>query len=69
MSQNISTRPVRCINDSLGDPVVFESLEEMERAVAQLCDASTGEEYMPEGGLQEGRDFEYVGEDKDADEY
>lgn len=60
MSQTIDTRPVRCINEALGDPVVFDSLSEMEQAVAQLCDASTGESYMPEDGLVEGRDFEYM---------
>ena len=61
MSQTTDTsRPVRCINEALGDPVVFDSLSEMEQAVAQLCDASTGETYMPEDGLQEGRDYEYV---------
>ena len=68
MSQTItmispSDRPVRCINEALGDPIVFDSLSEMEQAVAQLCDASTGESYMPEDGLVEGRDFEYIEED------
>ena len=68
MSQTIdmispSDRPVRNINEGLGDPVVFDSLSEMMQAVHELDERNPGEGYWPEDGLVEGRDFEYVEED------
>ena len=55
MSQSIivSGRPVRNINEDFGDPVVSLSLEAFEAEIEELG-------YMPEDGLQEGRDYEYV---------
>ena len=61
MSQSIiaSGRPVRNVNDNFGDPVVSLSLEAFEAEIEELG-------YMPEDGLQEGRDYEYVtAEDED----
>ncbi len=60
MSQTIDTRPDRCINEALGDPVVFDSLSEMVQAVHELDERNPGEGYWPEDGLQAGRDYEYV---------
>lgn len=57
-----NARPVRCINETLGDPIVFDSLSEMEQAVRDLDELNPNEGYWPEDGLQEGRDFEYVEE-------
>jgi hypothetical protein len=61
MSQTItmispSDRPVRNINEALGDSIVFESLEAMQAEVERLG-------YMPEDGLQEGRDYEFASEE------
>ena len=61
MSQTItmispSDRPVRNINEALGDPIVFESLEAMQAEVERLG-------YMPEDGLVEGRDYEVASEE------
>ena len=61
MSQSITMispadRPVRCINETLGDPIVFESLEAMQAEIERLG-------YMPEDGLQEGRDYEEASEE------
>lgn len=62
MSQSIITasgRPVRNINESFGDPVVSLSLEAFEAEIEELG-------YMPDDGLVEGRDYEYVtAEDED----
>lgn len=61
MSQSIiaSGRPVRNVNENFGDPVVSLSLEAFEAEIEELG-------YMPEDGLQEGRDYEYVtAEDED----
>ena len=52
--------PVRCITDRIGDPEIFESLAEMEKAVHELDELNPGEGYWPSDGLQEGRDFEFV---------
>lgn len=51
-----SDSPVRNINEALGDPVVFESLQAMEAEVVRLG-------YMPEDGLVEGRDYEEASEE------
>ena len=61
MSQSITMispadRPVKNVNEALGDPVVFESLEAMQAEVERLG-------YMPEDGLQEGRDYEEASEE------
>ena len=58
-----TARPVRCINEALGDPIVFDSIEAMKATVHQLDELNPNEGYWPEDGLQEGRDFEYVEED------
>ena len=62
-----TARPVRNINENLGDPVVFESLEAMEASVRELDKLNPGENYFPQDGLQEGRDYELV-EDGNGDE-
>lgn len=56
-------RCVKNINERLGDPVIDESLDEMYAAVAVLDELNPlpdGKSWMPEDGLVEGRDFEYV---------
>ena len=52
--------PVRCITDHIGDPEIFESLAEMEKAVHELDELNPNEGYWPEEGLVEGRNYEFV---------
>ena len=53
---------IRNINPELGDPVEFDSVEEMVAAVENLG-------YMPEDGLKEGRDYiEVVTRERIADD-
>ena len=58
-------RPVRVINERLGDPVIDDSLAALYETIAALERDNPLEDYeggswMPEDGLKEGRDFEYV---------
>lgn len=48
-----TSRPVRTLNENFGDPVSFASLAEMYDALNKM-------DYVPEDGLQEGRDYEYI---------
>ena len=53
---------IRNINPELGDPVEFDSVEEMVAAVESLG-------YMPEDGLKEGRDYiEVITRERIADD-
>ena len=45
---------IRNINDEFGDPVEFESVEEMEQAIQEMGYT------IPEDGLKEGRDYEII---------
>ena len=42
---------IRNINPAFGDPVIFDSVEEMQSELIKLG-------YMPDDGLREGRDYE-----------
>jgi hypothetical protein len=46
---------IRNINDGLGMAVEFDSVEEMEKAIASMGYS------IPAGGLREGRDYESIG--------
>lgn len=46
---------IRNINENFGDPVEFETVEEMAAELEKLG-------YMPEDGLVEGRDYEIIEE-------
>ncbi|MBR5705771.1 MAG: hypothetical protein IKX21_07375 [Deltaproteobacteria bacterium] len=44
---------IRNINENFGDPVLFDTIEEMAAELEKLG-------YLPEDGLVEGRDYEVV---------
>lgn len=50
-------KAVRNINPSFGEAVIFDNLDAMTVALANI---NGGENWLPEDGLKEGRDFEYV---------
>lgn len=57
---------IRNINERFGDPVEMDSVAEFEESLKHM---NGDENWLPEDGLREGRDYVYVFEDADKAEF